>query len=85
MRTLFTPISGSKCVGGIVNHRNETLKYVLKNGDQVSIITAANQQPKADWLSFTVTSKARNKIRQYLNEEINHQADIGKETLARAV
>ena len=74
---------GSKCVGGIVNHRNETLKYVLKNGDQVSIITAANQQPKADWLSFTVTSKARNKIRQYLNEEINHQADIGKETLMR--
>lgn len=74
---------GSKCVGGIVNQRNETLKYVLKNGDQVAIITSANQQPKADWLSFTVTSKARNKIRQYLNEETNHQADIGKETLLR--
>lgn len=74
---------GSKCVGGIVNNRNETLKYVLKNGDQISVITATNQQPKADWLNFTVTSKARNKIRQYLNEEINHQADIGKETLMR--
>lgn len=74
---------GSKCVGGIVNNRNETLRYVLKNGDQISIITAANQQPKADWLNFTVTSKARNKIRQFLNEEINHQADIGKETLMR--
>lgn len=74
---------GSKCVGGIVNHKNETLKYVLKNGDQVSVITSANQQPKADWLNFTVTSKARNKIRQYLNEEINHQADFGKETLMR--
>lgn len=74
---------GSKCVGGIVNNRNETLKYILKNGDQVSIITATNQQPKADWLNFTVTSKARNKIRQFLNEEINHQADIGKETLMR--
>ncbi len=74
---------GGKCVGGIVNDRNETLKYVLKNGDQISIITAANQQPKADWLNFTVTSKARNKIRQFLNEEINHQADIGKEMLMR--
>ena len=74
---------GCKCVGGIVNQRNETLKYVLKNGDQVAIITSANQQPKADWLNFTVTSKARNKIRQYLNEEVNHQADIGKETLMR--
>lgn len=74
---------GCKCVGGIVNQRNETLKYVLKNGDQVAIITSSNQQPKADWLNFTVTSKARNKIRQYLNEEVNHQADIGKETLMR--
>lgn len=74
---------GSKCVGGTVNNRNETLKYVLKNGDQISIITASNQQPKADWLNFTVTSKARNKIRQFLNEEINHQADIGKEMLMR--
>ena len=74
---------GCKCVGGIVNQRNETLKYVLTNVDQVAIITAANQQPKADWLNFTVTSKARNKIRQYLNEEVNHQADIGKETLMR--
>lgn len=74
---------GNKCVGGMVNNRNETLKYQLKNGDQISIITSSNQQPKADWLNFTVTSKARNKIRQYLNEEINHQADIGKETLMR--
>lgn len=74
---------GSKCVGGIVNNRNETLKYILKNGDQISVITSTNQQPKADWLNFTVTSKARNKIRQFLNEEINHQADIGKETLMR--
>lgn len=74
---------GNKCVGGIVNNKNETLKYVLKNGDQISVITSGNQQPKADWLNFTVTSKARNKIRQYLNEEINHQADIGKETLMR--
>lgn len=74
---------GCKCVGGTVNQRNETLKYVLKNGDQVSIITSSNQQPKADWLNFTVTSKARNKIRQFLNEDVNHQADIGKETLLR--
>lgn len=74
---------GSKCVGGKVNQRNETLKYQLRNGDQISIITSANQQPKADWLNFTVTSKARNKIRQYLNEEINRQADIGKELLER--
>lgn len=67
----------------MVNNKNETLRYVLKNGDQISVITAANQQPKADWLNFAITSKARNRIRQFLNEELNHQADIGKETLMR--
>ncbi len=74
---------GNKCVGGIVNGKNETLRYILKNGDQISILTATNQQPKADWLNIAITSKARNRIRQFLNEEINHQADIGKEMLIR--
>lgn len=74
---------GCHCVGGKVNQRNETLRYKLHNGDQISIFTSANQQPKADWLSFAVTSKARNKIRQFLNENVNHQADIGKELLSR--
>jgi GTP pyrophosphokinase len=74
---------GNKCVGGTVNNKNETLRYVLKNGDQISILTAANQQPKADWLNFAITSKARSRIRQFLNEELNHQADIGREMLLR--
>ncbi len=74
---------GGKCVGGIVNNKNETLRYILKNGDQISVLTSSNQQPKVDWLNFTISSKARNKIRQFLNEEINYQADIGKETLQR--
>ncbi|MCC8173906.1 MAG: TGS domain-containing protein [Odoribacter sp.] len=74
---------GDKCIGGKVNLKNETICYKLKNGDQISVITSANQKPKADWLNFTVTSKARNKIRQFLNENVNHQADIGKEILTR--
>ncbi len=76
---------GAKCVGGTVNQRNETLKYVLKNGDQISITTSPNQQPKADWLNFTVTTKARNKIRQFLNEQANKLAEIGKEALMRRI
>lgn len=74
---------GAKCVGGKVNQRNETIRYKLHNGDQVSIQTLSTQQPKADWLNIAITSKARNKIRQCLNEEINHQAEIGKEMLER--
>ncbi len=74
---------GNKCVGGKVNQRNETLRYKLRNGDQISIQTSVNQVPKADWLNIAITSKARNKIRQFLNENVNHQADIGKEMLSR--
>lgn len=74
---------GSRCVGGKVNQRNETLRYVLHNGDQVSIITSNNQQPSADWLNIATTSKARNKIRQFLTEHSRAQATLGKEMLAR--
>ena len=74
---------GSKCVGGKVNQRNETLRYVLKNGDQVAVLTSNNQQPNADWLNVAVTSKARNKIRQFLTEHSRAQATMGKEMLSR--
>ena len=76
---------GSRCVGGKVNQRNETLRYVLKNGDQVSILTSNNQQPNADWLNIATTSKARNKIRQFLTEDSRAQAQLGREMLARRV
>lgn len=74
---------GSRCVGGKVNQRNETLRYVLKNGDQVAVLTSNSQQPSADWLNIAITSKARNKIRQFLTEHSRAQATLGKETLAR--
>jgi GTP pyrophosphokinase len=74
---------GDKCIGGKVNHKNVPLKYVLNNGEHVEILTSNNQRPKSDWLSFIVTSKARNKIRQFLKEEHYKDAEIGKETLER--
>ncbi|MDR1415190.1 MAG: HD domain-containing protein [Odoribacteraceae bacterium] len=76
---------GSRCIGGKVNNdkRNETLRYVLKNGDQVNILTSNTQQPNADWLNIAVTSKARNKIRQFLAENSHALADIGRETIVR--
>ncbi len=74
---------GDTCVGGLVNGRKVTLKYKLKNGDQISIETSNNQKPKMDWLDFLVTSKAKNKVKASLNEERNLQAAQGKEILMR--
>ena len=74
---------GCSCVGARVNGRNRKLNWRLQSGDTVEVITAATQTPRADWLNFVVTSKARTKIRQTLNEQANRAAETGKETLHR--
>lgn len=74
---------GCRCIGGRVNGKNEKINYRLKSGDTVEITTSANQSPKQDWLNFVVTSKARSKIRQTLNDNASTSADIAKETLFR--
>jgi len=74
---------GDKCVGGKVNGKLVTLKYQLKNGDQISVETSNNQQPKLDWLDFVVTSKAKSRIKASLNEAQKKEAENGKEILRR--
>ncbi len=74
---------GASCVGAKVNGKNVTIRYVLQNGDHVSIIRSKTQKPKRDWLSFVVTSKAKTKIKQVLNEEKTKAAAEGKEILMR--
>ena len=74
---------GSSCVGGKVNGKNVTIRYVLENGDHVSVIRSKSQKPKQDWLSFVVTTKAKTKIKQVLNEEKTKAAAEGKEILMR--
>ena len=74
---------GSTCAGGKVNHRAVSIREVLRNGDIVEIFTQKNQTPKADWLTFVVTSKARNKIKCFLREEQAKNAKMGREELER--
>jgi len=74
---------GDTCVGGKVNGKKVTLKYVLKNGDHISIDTSKNQKPKLDWLDFLVTTKAKSRVKTSLNEERKVQASHGRETLIR--
>lgn len=74
---------GCTCMGGRVDGHVQKLNYKLRLGDTIEIITSSQQQPKRDWLSFVTTSKARNKIRQSLNEQANKQAEIGREIFDR--
>ncbi len=74
---------GSTCVGGRINSRSGSIREVLKSGDIVEVQTQKNQTPKADWVNFVVTSKARNKIKSYLREERAQSANMGREELER--
>ena len=74
---------GCTCIGGKVNGKTHKINYELKNGDTVEVLTSSTQQPKQQWLSRVTTSKAKNKIRQSLNEISNRSAEFAKELLQR--
>src|SRR5687768_12189602 len=75
---------GHQCVGARVNGKIVPLRYKLKNGDIVEILTAAGHNPSRDWLTFAVTNKARAKVRHYLHIAEKIQAvEIGKKHFDR--
>lgn len=74
---------GMKCLGAKINGKLVPISYVLQNGDQVDILSSQNQKPKSDWLEFVVTSKAKSKIKSYLNSQKNQLVEDGKEILQR--
>jgi len=75
---------GNTTVGAKVNGRIVPLRTRLRNGDIVEITTQAGHAPSRDWLSFTKSSRARNKIKHWLNEHQRERAiEIGKKLLDR--
>lgn len=77
---------GYHCAGAKVNGRIAPLSRTLKNGDTVEVMTSAKQQPNRDWLAFVKTSRARQRIRQWIRkEEFDSAVTLGREILDRAV
>ncbi len=75
---------GQQCVGAKVNGKIVPLRYQLKNGDILEIVTAPGHQPSKDWLKFVKTSRARTKIRQWIKAEARERSvDLGKEMCER--
>ena len=73
---------GHQCVGARVNGRMVPLKYKLKNGDVVEIITSKGHKPSKDWLKLVVTNSAKSKIRSFIKrEERERSLKIGEELL----
>lgn len=74
---------GIKTRGTRVNGRLVPLNHELKSGDQVEVITSANQKPTVNWLEYVTTSRAKNKIKNVLNENTKKIGEEGKELLTR--
>lgn len=74
---------GNQCTGGRINGHVVPLRQQLQSGDQVEILTAANQKPKQDWLNIVKTSRAKSKIRLALKETQVKEGLFAKETLER--
>src|SRR6478672_9664516 len=75
---------GHRCVGARLNGKLVPLRTPLTNGDIVDIITGTSQTPSREWLNMVVTSRARHKIRHWLNTEQKHRSiELGRKLLEK--
>ena len=74
---------GSHCIGARVNGKMQPIRYVLNNGDRVEIQINKKQTPKADWLNYVNTEKAKSKIRRFLKDEEMKEAELGSSIFHR--
>ena len=73
---------GHHCSGARANGQIVPLRYHLRNGDVVEVMTSPSQQPTKDWLEYAVTTRARNRIRGFLRaSQRSKSANLGKELL----
>ena len=76
---------GDKCVASKINGKLQPLKSILKNGDQIEILTSDDSQPSPLWERFAVTSKVKSQIRKFMRSKKKDEYEIfGKEILMNA-
>jgi guanosine-3',5'-bis(diphosphate) 3'-pyrophosphohydrolase len=81
--TVHTEV-GNTCVGAKVNGRIVALRYKLRSGDIVEILTQPGHHPSRDWLQFTKSSRSRQKIKHWLNLHQRERAvEIGRKLMEK--
>jgi len=74
---------GDTCIGAKVDKKLSPINHILKNGQQVEIITSMKQAPKEEWLSYVVTTRAKSNIKLAVRAEKKKFAKPGKEQLGK--
>ena len=72
---------GTHCMGAKVNHELVPVDYKLKSGDQVEILTSSTLRVQPEWVSFTTTAKARNKVEAVLRRMKRERQKKGEELM----
>ncbi len=76
---------GNQCIGAKVNGHMVPLRYQLKTGDIVEIITSKGHNPSKDWLNFVQTVKARSRVRQWIKIQAKERSiTLGREMCEKA-
>ena len=71
---------GNRCVGAKVNGKIVPLRYKLKNGDMVEVLTNPQAHPSKDWLTFVKTSRAQQRIRSFIKlQQREKSLQLGRE------
>jgi len=77
---------GDKCSGARVNSKMVPIRYQMRNGDTVEVITSSKARPSKDWLDFVKTSKAKTKIRHWIRaQELDQSINLGREILEKTL
>lgn len=77
---------GNRCVGAKVNGKIVPLRYVLKSGDTVEVLTSKAQAPSKDWLNIVKSTRAKQKIKQWLLKiERDQSRDLGRDVLEKTL
>ncbi|MCX6305911.1 MAG: RelA/SpoT family protein [Bacteroidetes bacterium] len=74
---------GDTCIGAKVDKKLVPITHILKNGQQVEIITSMKQAPKEEWLSYVVTTRAKSSIKLAVRAEKKKFAKTGREQLGK--
>jgi GTP pyrophosphokinase len=75
---------GHHLTGARVNGRMVPLRYQLKSGDAVEVLTSERQSPGKDWANHVATARAKSRIRQWLRaQQAERSRELGISLLDR--
>src|SRR5271170_1688839 len=75
---------GHQCAGAKVNGQIVPLRHHIANGDVVEVMTQKGHSPSRDWLGFVETSRARSKIKHWINlHEREEATEVGRRLFER--